>query len=178
METGYIDTDKMYNIAMKWQWGNSGSPDIYHDQQTIRYSRSYRRNLGLLEEQLLEEGKIEKVVNIANLVMKNLPPEYYSLYFVYEPFINGYYKAGDKKTARKILIQLIGKYKEKMEYYKSLPYESQNIKYESIIREIEQYRGLLLVMKDNNDTELYNTSKADFNRLNKGFRQFERKNEE
>jgi len=178
METGYIDTDKMYNIAMKWQWGNSGSPDIYHDQQTIRYSRSYRRNLGLLEEQLLEEGKIEKAIDIANLVMKNLPPEYYSLYFVYEPFINGYYKAGDKKTARKILTQLIGKYKEKLEYYKSLPHESQNIKYESIIREIEQYRGLLLVMKDNNDTELYNASKADFNRLNKAFRQFERENEE
>lgn len=177
METGYIDTDKMYNIAMKWQWGNSGSPDIYHDQQTIRYSRAYRRNLALLEEKLLEEGKTKKAVDIANLVMKNLPPEYYGFYFIYEPFIYGYYKSGDTKTAREILTQLTGKYKEKLEYYKSLPIDSQNTQYQSIIREIEQYRGLLLIMKDNNDLAFYNKSRTDFNRLNKAFRQFERDNE-
>ena len=177
METGYIDTDKMYDIAMRWQWGNSGSPDIYHDQQTIRYSRAYRRNLALLEEKLLEEGKIKKAVAIADLVMKNLPPDYYGLYFIYEPFINGYYKAGEKKKAQELLTKLTGKYKEKLEYYKSLPVKTQNSSYQSIIREIEQYRGLLLVMKNNNDTQFYNASRNDFNRLNKAFRQFERENE-
>jgi hypothetical protein len=177
METGYVDTDKMYDIAMKWQWGNSGSPDIYHDQQTIRYSRAFRRNLALLEEKLLEEGKTKKAVAIADLVMKNLPPDYYGFYFIYEPFINGYYEAGQKQKAREVLTKLTGKYKEKLEFYRSLPASNQNHQYEAIIREIEQYRGLLLVMKDNKDIEFYNTSRNDFNRLNRVFRRFERDNE-
>jgi hypothetical protein len=109
--------------------------------------------------------------------MKNLPPEYYSFYFIYEPFANAYYKNGNKKAARELLTQLIIKYKEKLDYHKSLPVQDQNSDYQTIIRDIEQYRGLLLVMKTNVDTEFYNASKADFNRLNKAFRQFERENE-
>ncbi len=109
--------------------------------------------------------------------MKNFPPEYYGFYFIYEPFIYGYYKSGNTKTAREILTKLTGKYKEKLEYYKSLPIDSQNSQYQSIIREIEQYRGLLLIMKDNKDIEFYNESRTDFNRLNKAFRRFERDNE-
>ena len=177
MDMGFIDSDKMYNIVMKWQWGNSGSPDIYHDQQTIRYSRNFRKNMALLTEQLIEEGKYEKAAKVADVVMKNLPPEYYSFYFIYEPFANAYYKNGNRKAARELLTTLVNKYKEKLAYHKSLPIEDQNSEYQTIIRDIEQYRGLLLVMKANKDTELYNSSKTDFNRLNKAFRQFERDNE-
>lgn len=177
MDMGFIDSEKMYNIVMKWQWGNSGSPDIYHDQQTIRYSRSLRKNLALLTEQLINEGKYDKAAKVADLVMTNLPPEYYSFYFIYEPFANAYYKNGNKKEARELLTQLINKYKEKLEYHKSLPAEDQNSDYQTIIRDIEQYRGLLLVMKTNGDTDLYNKSKADFNRFNKVFRRFEREDE-
>lgn len=177
MDMGFIDSDKMYDIAMKWQWGNSGSPDIYHDQQTMRYSRNFRKNLALLTEQLIEEGKYDKAAKIASLVMKNLPPEHYGFNFIYEPFANAYYKNGDKKAARELLTQLINKYKEKLEYHKSLPAKDQNTNYQTIIRDIEQYRGLLLVMKTNGDTDFYNTSKTDFNRLNKAFARFERENE-
>jgi hypothetical protein len=177
MDMGFIDTDKMYNIVMKWEWGNSGSPDIYHDQQTIRYSRNFRKNLALLSEELVAEGKYDKAAKVSDLVMKNLPPEYYSFYFIYEPFADAYYKNGNKKAARELLTQLIAKYKEKLEYHKARPIEDQNTDYQTIIRDIEQYRGLLLVMKTNGDTEFYNASKTEFNRLNKAFRQFERENE-
>lgn len=177
MNMGFIDSDKMYNIAMKWQWGNSGSPDIYHDQYTIRCSRNFRNNLALLTEQLIEEGNYKKAAKIADLVMTNMPPEHYKYYFIYEPFANAYYKNGNKKAARELLAVTTGKYKEKLQYYKSLPIEDQNSQYQNIIRDIEQYRGLLLVMKNNNDTDFFNASKPDFNRLNKVFRRFERKNE-
>lgn len=177
IDVGYIDTDKMYSIVMKWNFGNSGSPDIYHDQQTIRYSRIFRRNMALLEDQLLMEGKKDKALKIADLVLENYPPEYYGFYFIYEPFANGYYQTGNTDKARKLITLLTGKYKEKLEYYKSLPAESQNSHYQNIIREIEQYRGLLLTAKTNNDIAFYNKLKPDFNKLNKAFRQFERESE-
>lgn len=174
MDMGYIDTEKMYNIAMKWDWGNSGDTTIYHDPQTIKNSLNYRKNLARLVEALLKEGKKDKAAKIIDLAMKNMPVDYYGFYFVTEPYADGYYKIGNKKAARELTTKLISKYKESLEYYKSLPINTQNSDYMNIIGEIERYRSLLLIMKENGDTEFYNASRADFNRLNKAFRQFER----
>jgi hypothetical protein len=33
---GQIDSDKMYTNIMNWEWGNSGSDEIYHDIETRR----------------------------------------------------------------------------------------------------------------------------------------------
>ena len=49
MDMGQIDSDRMYNIIMKWDWGNSESPKIYHDPETRKNSISYRANLARLD---------------------------------------------------------------------------------------------------------------------------------
>jgi len=58
-ELGRIDTELMYSIVKKWEWGNSSS-NIYHDPQTRSQGLSFRSNLARLMEQLIEEGKIDK----------------------------------------------------------------------------------------------------------------------
>src|SRR5690606_41320181 len=65
-DMGRIDADKMYDIVMSWDWGNSGSPDIYHDTETRRNGITYRSNLARLAEALInndENGKAEKVLD-------------------------------------------------------------------------------------------------------------------
>ncbi|NJM79255.1 MAG: hypothetical protein HC854_05830, partial [Flavobacterium sp.] len=57
LEMGYIDSDKMYNIITKWDWGNSGNPNIYHDPETRKNGITYRTNLARLMETLINEGK-------------------------------------------------------------------------------------------------------------------------
>ena len=42
---GRVDSDLMYEKVKKWDWGNSGSPDIYHDTETRKNSITYRGNL-------------------------------------------------------------------------------------------------------------------------------------
>lgn len=176
-DMGYVDTDDMYNIVMSWEWGNHGSPDIYHDPQTQKNSISYRTNMARLVENLLKEGKTDKARKVIDVAMKNFPVEYYTFYFAAEPYADGYYKVGDQKAARELITKLIGKYKESLAYYKSLPVKTQNDRYMDIIREIERYRSLLWIMKDNGDMAFYNQSRADFNKANGWFRQFERENE-
>jgi hypothetical protein len=56
---GQIDSDKMYTNIMNWEWGNSGSDEIYHDPETRRESITYRTNLARLMDKLIEEGKIK-----------------------------------------------------------------------------------------------------------------------
>src|SRR5690606_20716034 len=80
LDMGRIDSEKMYNIVMGWDWGNAGSGDIYHDTETRKNSISYRSNLARLAEQLLIEGKTKKAEDILDLAMKNMPVEYYEYY--------------------------------------------------------------------------------------------------
>jgi uncharacterized membrane protein YhaH (DUF805 family) len=177
LDMGQIDTDKMYSIVTKWDWGNSESPKIYHDPETRKNSISYRTNLARLMEQQINEGKKEQAKQIIDLAMTKMPIEYFGYYSLVDPFAGGYYEVGEKAKARKLLDQLIVKYQQNLDYYKGLkPTEQNNIMIE-IITDIERYRGLLEVMKDRGDGEYYEKSKVVFNKYNGLFSRFQRDNE-
>ncbi|RZM21735.1 MAG: hypothetical protein EOO88_31745 [Pedobacter sp.] len=177
IDMGYVDSKKMYDIVMKWDWGNSGSTSIYHDPETRRNSINYRKNLARLVEALINEGDKAKARKVIDIAMKNMPVDYFGYYFIVEPFADGCYKTGDKAEARKLITTLMGKYKENLAYYKSLPASGHSEIYYEIVRDIESYRSLLLVMKDNGDMEFYNSAKSDFNKYNAMFPRFKRESE-
>jgi tetratricopeptide (TPR) repeat protein len=177
LDMGQIDSDKMYDIVMKWDWGNSESNSIYHDPETRKNSITYRTNLARLMEQLINEGKTEKAKKIIDLAMEKMPLEHFGYYTMLEPFAAGYYELGEKEKARKILTQLIGKYQENLKYYNSLRAEAQDEMYVEIVTDIERYRDLLLVMKDRGDTAFYESNKSTFNTYNRMFTRFKRDSE-
>jgi len=177
IDMGQIDTDKMYDIVMKWDWGNSGSLKIYHDPETRKNSITYRTNLARLMEQLINEGKLEKAKNIINLAMKEMPVDQFGFYTFLEPFAGGYYEVGEKQKARDLLNKVIKKYHENLSYYKHLSTADQYDIYIDIVTDIERYRSLLQVMKDRGDKEFYETNRKIFNDYNTMFKQFKRDNE-
>ena len=177
LEMGQIDSDKMYAKVMKWDWGNSDSPNIYHDPETRRNSITYRSNLSRLMNQLILEGKKEKAKNIIELAMNKMPLEYFGYYSLLEPFANGYYKIDEKAKAQQLLEKLIVKYQENLNYYGKLKSSEQNSISTPIIIDIERYRSLLQVMKDNEDMEFYNKNKITFNTYIKMFERFGRDKE-
>jgi len=176
MDMGFIDTDAMYNVVTKWDWGNSGT-NIYHDPQTRINGISFRKNMARLMDKLIREKKFDKARKVIDMAMTKMPVKEFGFYFMVEPFAGGYYQTGQKAAARKLLTELITIYREKLEYYKSLPQSKQNTDYQDIISDIGSYRSLLLVMQENGDTEFYNQSKKQFNTCNSWFPQFERENE-
>lgn len=173
LDMGYIDTEKMYKIAMSWDWGNSGDPRIYHDPETRKNSISYRTNLARLTEKLIEEGKKDKAKNIIDLAMKKMPIDQFGFYTFVEPFASGYYEVGEQAKARDILNKLSKKYQENLTYYKGLKATEQNDMYVDIVTDIERYRALLDIMK-RYDKDFFNTNKTKFNSYNKMFERFGR----
>jgi len=176
-DMGQIDSDKMYDIVMKWDWGNSESPKIYHDPETRKNSISYRTNLSRLMNQLIIEGKTDKAKKVIELAISKMPLEYFGYYTTLEPFAAGYYQVNEKQKARQLLAQLAKKYQENIRYYSTLKTSEQNTLYMDIISDIERYRGLLQVMKDGGDTEFYKSNSTTFNSYNKLFERYHRKNE-
>jgi hypothetical protein len=177
MKMGLIDSEKMYNIVMKWNWGNSGKPIIYHDVETRKNSITYRTNLARLAETLIIEGKLEKAEKVIDLAMDKMPVKYFEYYSMLEPFVIGYYEVGKKEKARAIISEVIKKYQENLTFYNSWKPSEQNFGAIDIVSDIEYYRSLLEVAKAANDLEFYNKEKAKFNTFNKMFERFGRKME-
>ncbi|MCR5860730.1 DUF2723 domain-containing protein [Flavobacterium sp. J372] len=176
LDMGMIDADKMYDIVMSWDWGNSESPDIYHDPETRKNSINYRTNLARLMETLINEGKKDKAKKIIELAMTKMPIDYYGYYTLVEPFAAGYYELGEPEKARDILKKLVTKYHESLDFYKSLDIQDQITYREEIETDIERYRSLLIIMEER-DPAYYEASKAVFNTYNQKFKQFGRPNE-
>lgn len=177
LDMGQIDSQKMYDIVMKWDWGNGELGTIYHDPETRKNSISSRTNMSRLMEQLINEGQKEKAKKIIDLAMTKMPLEYFGYYSLLDPFAGGYYEVGEKTKARQLLDQLMTKYKQNLNYYRGLTASEQNDIMIDIITDIERYRGLLEVMKDRGDLDYYNQNKKVFNSYNQMFHRFGRDNE-
>ncbi len=150
---GRLDADLMYEIVKKWEWGNSDSPEIYHDPETRKNSISYRSNMARLAEVLIDEGKLEKAKEIIDLNLEKMPVDYFGYYSLLTPFIEGYYRIGATEDARKLFEQIAEKYRDQLEYFESLSLNFQYDLGEEILTEIERYRSLIEVIIDNNDEE-------------------------
>jgi hypothetical protein len=176
LDMGQIDADKMYDIVMKWDWGNSDG-NIYHDPETRRNSITYRTNLSRLMNQLIKEGKIDKAKNIINLAITKMPLDKFGYYSLVESFADGYYKVGETAKAQDLLNKLVKKYNENLNYYGTLTPSDQTDLAVDIITDIERYRSLLHVMQDNKDNAFYNKHKTTFNTYVNVFERFGREKE-
>lgn len=177
LDMGHIDTDKMYDIVMKWDWGNSESPNIYHDPETRKNSITYRTNLARLVEALINKGDKVRASKVIDLAMTKMPVDYFGYYTLLEPFASGYYQLGEKAKAQQLIAQLIKKYQEDLLFFSGMSGSDQSFSKMDIITDIERYRSLLLIVKENGDDDSYNKARKEFNAYNQKFVRFNREQE-
>ncbi len=176
-DMGRIDTDKMYDIVMSYDWGNSGSPDIYHDTETRRNGITYRSNLARLAEALIEEGKDQKAENILDLAMEKMPVKYFEYYSLLEPFVLGYYQLEKVDKARAVYQDVAKKYQEKLLYFSGIKVNDQYDIADEIISNMERYRGLVDIVIVFDSEEYAKAEAIEFNDYLKLFRHFYSENE-
>ena len=177
-DMGRIDADKMYDIVMKWYWGNSGDPDIYYDPETRKNAITYRSNLARLTEVLINEGKMAKAEDILDLAMEKMPVEHFEYYTLLEPFIQGYYEVGQKEKAREIWQEVARKYQENLTYYSSLDLDRQFNRGNEIVTDIERYRSLVDLLILNDSEEIAREEADEFNQYLMLFKHFYGSSEE
>jgi hypothetical protein len=168
-DMGRIDADKMYDMVMNWEWGNSGDPSMYHDIETRKNSLTYRGNLARLIEVLIQEGDFEKAEEIADLAMAKMPVKLFGFYTMLEPYIGAYYELEATEKARKLYSEVSKKYQENLTYYSTLSEYNQSQYIQNIYNDIERYRGLVDV------TTVYETEpfvKAEMEKFNSYLRLF------
>lgn len=161
-DMGRIDGDKMYDIVMSWDWGNSGETFVYHDTETRRNGITYRSNLARLSQTLIREGKKEKAENILDLAMEKMPVEYFEYYSLVEPFAAGYYQIDKTEKARKVYEDVSNKLKEFLKYYGGLDLQAQGDMIEDIYSKMNQYESLVELTYTFDTPEYYAQEKKEF----------------
>ena len=140
---GRIDANLMYDIVMKWDWGNSDSPDIYHDPETRKNSISFRSNITRLANALIDDGQKEKAITVLDLAMEKMPIETFGYYSLVTPIASAYYRAGDREKAQQIMQEIAFGYREYMQYYALWDNEDQLALMEFLVGYIERYKSLM-----------------------------------
>ncbi len=171
-DMGRVDADLMYEQVMAWDWGNSGNEDIYHDTESRRNGITYRGNLARLIEQLINEGKLDKAEQIADLAMEKMPVDTFGYYTLLEPYINAYYEIGKTEKGRDLYKQVTKKYQENLTYFSGLTIENQERNFQEIITDIERYRSLVDILLIYNDKEFAEQETTKFNDYLKLFDHF------
>ncbi len=171
-EMGRIDAELTYDIVKNWEWGNSGSDDIYHDPQTRSQGLSFRSNIARLMETLIEEKKIDKAKNVIDIAMTNMPVEHFGFYAFVEPFVDGYYKVGETEKARGLYAKLKKIYQQRLEYYAGIPLDEQYEKMDDILADMQAYRRNIDILIENQDRELAESETLIFNEYIDKFSQF------
>ena len=172
-EKGRIDSDLMFDIVKKWEWGNSGSRDIYHDPQTRKQGGvSFRITLARLLEKLLEERKMQKAKEVIEMAMTNIPIEYFGFYTYVEPYLDGYYKVGETKKAREVYGKLKTVYQEQLSYYAEMSNDEQYQNLEDIYGAIQGYQRNIDILIRNEDVQLVEKEESEFREYLNRFSQF------
>jgi len=170
-DMGRVDSDIMYDKVKNWDWGNSGSADIYHDVETRKNSITYRGNLARLIETLINEDKLDKAEEIADIAMTNMPVDYFGFYTLLEPYISAYYEVDNKEKAQRLFKEVSKKYQENLTYYSSLTVDNQERLFEEIYTDIQRYKALVDVLIEY-DSEFAETEGKHFNNYLKLFKHF------
>jgi len=163
-DKGRIDSELQYTLIKKWEWGNSGNPDIYHDPQTRKqFGVTHRIVLARLLEKLLDEDKLEKAKEIIDLAVNHIPVEHFGYYTFVEPFLDGYYKVGETQKAQKLYGQLKRVYRERLKYYMELPSREKQHYLEQILTDLQAYQRLTDILGQNGDNEIHQNELLEFN---------------
>ncbi|NAY92338.1 DUF2723 domain-containing protein [Muricauda sp. JGD-17] len=161
---GRVDTELSYDIVKKWDWGNSGNLDIYHDPQTRKqFGVTFRLSLAKLVEGLIEEKKMHKALEIIEIAMQNIPFERYGYYMFVEPFLEGYYKVGEYKKAQKLFEKLKKVYQEHLDYLAAMDLQEQYLKMEDIFSNLQGYQRSLEIFQEQDNAELAEKEENIFN---------------
>jgi len=160
---GRIDTEKMYNLIKKWEWGNSGDPEVYHDVETRRNSITYRGHMARLIEDLINEKQLDKAEEITDLAMEKMPVDIFGYYTFLEPFIGAYYEVDAKEKARELYQQVAVKYQENLNYFGQVSNDNQSKYIQNVYFDIERYKGLVDTISLYEDKDFIKAEMEKFN---------------
>ncbi|MEZ4722876.1 MAG: DUF2723 domain-containing protein [Flavobacteriales bacterium] len=124
---GEVESEIMYdNMMNKFRFGNMNDPDIFLDENNLRFVTNLRLNFSRLADVLIKENKDEKATAVLDkcvelTVTPNTPKDVTLLQVV-----DGYFQLGEIEKASEVAKLMTEHYFSHLKYYASLETEFQS----------------------------------------------------
>lgn len=123
---GTINTEKSYDMFMKFTFGGAERDDVYFDEPNRHELISYRMNASFIANQLLAEGKKDKAIQVLDRVYKNISEKSYPYGYDYSGYLlaSSYFRAGENQKASAIMGKILNSAEKSLTWIASLSDES------------------------------------------------------
>jgi hypothetical protein len=114
---GWINTEIMYdNMVNKYFYRSLDNPDVYYDENYLRFPMNARTQFYKLASQLYMEGKTEKAKKSILFCFEKMPDKSIPFDFTVPPFISLLFKLGEEKKAMEIVNTMGSRSEEYLTY--------------------------------------------------------------
>ncbi|WP_242923261.1 glycosyltransferase family 117 protein [Pontibacter liquoris] len=117
-QQGYVNKEVMYNNLMKkFSFRNFDDPNIFYDENYLRFSANARDKFAELAKAYLKDGNLAKAKEVTDYCFKvmpgnSLPYDYYTPQFI--SILN---QVGEKEKARQVLDEMAKSSQQALDYY-------------------------------------------------------------
>ncbi|WP_347157746.1 glycosyltransferase family 117 protein [Pontibacter chitinilyticus] len=115
---GYVNKDLMYdNMMKKFSFRNFNNPDIFYDENYLRFSANARDKFAELAKAYLKDGNVAKAKEVVDYCFKVMPGnavpyDYYTPQFI--PIMN---QIGEQEKAHALLNEMAKDAQQSLDYY-------------------------------------------------------------
>ncbi|HKM94422.1 MAG TPA: DUF2723 domain-containing protein [Prolixibacteraceae bacterium] len=115
---GSIETELMYKrVTEEFKWGNINWPNVYVDENNRRMLTNMRNNLQRLAEALIQEGKIDKAIEVLDLCMEKVPANKVPLDYFSMQIAKTYLDAGANEKATELIRDMSREFTDELHFY-------------------------------------------------------------
>lgn len=155
---GGVNVEKSYDLLLNtFKWGNIGKDGVYIDRESTRNSIIPKNNFIRVAEGLINIGKVDSAVILADRCLEVFPNEKlpYDVYML--PLINVYYSAKNFEKGNDLMKDMFDRYNEDVDYYISLDSEYLNYYNKDLSQAFGIMQRLVMIAKQYNQNDIAKT---------------------
>ncbi|HEY8400184.1 MAG TPA: DUF2723 domain-containing protein [Cytophagaceae bacterium] len=153
---GWVNTDIMYeNMMNKFYYRELDNPNVYYDENALRFPANYRNQFQTLAAQLYNEGKKDKAKEVLNFCLNKIPDHTIPYDYNIPSFIPVLFKVGEDKKAMEIASLMGTRAKEMLEYYKKKKVNFGSLEYQINLSILDQISRALKEQGENEEAAKY-----------------------
>ncbi|RYG51842.1 MAG: DUF2723 domain-containing protein, partial [Chitinophagaceae bacterium] len=119
---GTVATDIMYNNMMtKFKWREMDNPNVFYDENYLRFPANARDKYYRLAKDLYEKGDLERSKKVVDHVFTVMPDESIPFDYYVPQFVELMIKMGNEKKANEIINTLTNRSDKALTYYLAQP---------------------------------------------------------
>lgn len=159
---GSINTDKSYDMFMKFTYGGAERNDVYFDEPNRHEFVTYRMDASFLANQLIADGHKDKAVQVLDKVLNGITEHSYWYDYTGYFLASSYYRAGALDKAKMLTDKIVKNAEDDINWVNSLPEDTKASMGDDVRQQFQVMQSISSTAYQSGDSV---TAKAIYNKM-------------